>query len=69
MRSTDGAARQQFAIDAGELHLARMWPHGMDALVERRVAALDCIHRHRPGDNRCLHDLLRIDKGVERNCR
>ena len=58
VRGADGAARDQVAVLARHRDLAGLAAACVDALVERRIAALERIDRHGAGDHgRCQHVL------------
>jgi hypothetical protein len=52
VRAADGAAFQQRAVGRGAIDLPRLAAHGVDARVERAVAAARGIERERAGDDR-----------------
>ena len=58
---------QQPAIVAGQRHLAGMRANGVDARIERRVAALDGVDRHGSGHHRGLHGPFGVDQRMKRD--
>jgi hypothetical protein len=69
MRGADLGSREQRAIDRRDLALATLPADGMDAVVERRVAALRRVDAERAGDDGAGEDVLGREQPLERQRR
>jgi hypothetical protein len=68
VRVADGAAGEQRAVVAGDVDLARLPAQGVDARVERPVAAARRIDGERADDERRLEHGLEREERVQRQC-
>ena len=62
MRGADRAAGEQRAERRGDVDLARLAAHRVDARIERRVAALGGVDDQRAGDQRRLEHALGLEQ-------
>ena len=69
MRGPDGAAVHQLEVLAGDCDLARLAAGAVDARIEGRIAALQCIDRHCTGDYRAREQIFRAKQPGQRERR